>query len=68
MIDRKQFIGWMFAGLVTSGVVASCSAPPDKASQNSEAQAKEPEEVKLTLAPKPVLSLMVWKLMWLPWR
>jgi sulfate/thiosulfate transport system substrate-binding protein len=49
MIDRKQFIGWMLTGLVASGVIASCSASPDKASQNSEAQAKEPEETKLTL-------------------
>jgi sulfate/thiosulfate transport system substrate-binding protein len=49
MIDKKRFIGWMLAGMIASGAIASCSAAPDKASQDSQAQAQAPEEAKLTL-------------------
>ncbi|MGL5834373.1 MAG: sulfate ABC transporter substrate-binding protein [Waterburya sp.] len=49
MIDKKRFIGWMLAGMIASGAIASCSASPDKAGQNSQAQAQEPEEAQLTL-------------------
>ena len=48
MIKSKQFIGWMLAGLIASGAIASCSAQ-DKANQNGQAQAQQAEEVELTL-------------------
>ncbi len=49
MIKSKQFIGWMLAGLIASGAIASCSSFQGKASNSSQAQAQEPEEAKLTL-------------------
>ncbi|MEN9518533.1 MAG: hypothetical protein RLZZ381_1121 [Cyanobacteriota bacterium] len=48
MFKRKQFIGWMLAGLIASGVIASCSSQ-EQASQNGQAQAQQAEEVELTL-------------------
>lgn len=48
MFKRKQFIGWMLAGLIASGAIASCSSQ-DQASQNGQAQAQQAEEVELTL-------------------
>ncbi len=48
MIISKH-IGWMLAGLVASGAIASCSTSQGDASDSSEAQAQQPEEAKLTL-------------------
>ncbi len=49
MIRSKQFIGWMLAGLIASGAIASCATPQNEASDTSQAQAQQPEEVQLTL-------------------
>ena len=43
MIKNRQSIGWMLGGLIASSALGGCSA------QTDEAQAKEPEEAKLTL-------------------
>lgn len=43
MINHKRFMGWMLAGLIASSAIGGCSSAGDKA------QAKEPEEAKLTL-------------------
>jgi sulfate/thiosulfate transport system substrate-binding protein len=43
MIDNKQLIGWMLGGLIASSTLSGCSSKQD------EAQAKKPEEAKLTL-------------------
>ena len=43
MIKNKQSLGWMLGGLIASSALGGCS------SVQNEAQAKEPEEAKLTL-------------------
>ncbi|PSB12181.1 sulfate ABC transporter substrate-binding protein [Pleurocapsa sp. CCALA 161] len=48
MLKSKHFIGWMIAGFIASGAIASCSNQGE-ASKNSQAQAQQPKEVQLTL-------------------
>jgi sulfate/thiosulfate transport system substrate-binding protein len=43
MLKRKQFIGWILTGMISSSGLAGCSSNQDQA------QADQPEEAKLTL-------------------